>query len=348
MRESLATSMKKITCILIILASCSIGCKQGKPRDEKKVSSISISIDDRVELLRVAYFLALEDSIDVNLRPCKTDFYKTNFEIYKKFKNHPLVQKIGNGDEWNADLPTIALCLDDNLKPKDNLATDELSKQFGWYGKNIDSLSKLLVDFKKTIDFKNNYNVNFKPFTDSIKSNRITKKLNQFYRTDKKTNLKILFDPLNRITNKAITFTNNPENERLFLITYLCEEPNDSIKPLKLKWNDDYRRIVIHENSHIYTDDLFKKYYDREFDSLVNQEKFKNEYHNIDEIMIRGITAKILELNYGQSVGKYEINRQPKNSRIVYDYLDKYVKNEKMEFNQAYKEIIEQLKKKYL
>jgi len=328
------------------LVSCLISCKQEKPRIEKKENSISISIDDRVELLRVAYFLALEDSIDVNLRPCKTDFYKANFEIYKKFKNHPLVQKIGNGDEWNADLPTIALCLEKNLKPKDSLNINELSKQFGWYGKNIDSLSKLLIDFKKTIGFKNNYNVNFKPFTDSIKSNRITEKLNQFYRTDRKTNLKILFDPLNRITNKAITFTNNPESERLFLITYLCEEPNDSIKQLKLKWNADYRRIVIHENSHIYTDALFKKYYDKEFDSLVNQEKFKNKYHDIDEIMVRGITAKILELNYGQRVGEDEINHQPKNSKIVYDYLDKYVQNDKMEFEQAYKEIIEQLKKK--
>ncbi|MCL7763409.1 hypothetical protein MPF19_08295 [Polaribacter sp. Z014] len=339
--------MKNIQYILIILSLLIISCNQEKPKTDITENSISILIDDRVELLRVAYFLSLEDSIDVNLRPCKTGFYKTNFEPYKKYTNHPLVQKIGNGDEWNADLPSIALCLDENLKPNDNLNTKELSEQFGWYGKNIDSLSKLLIDFKKTIAFKNDYNVNFKPFTDSIKSNRITEKLNKFYRTKKKTSLKILFDPLNRITNKAITFTNNPENERLFLITYLCDEPNDSIKVLKLKWNDDYRRIVIHENSHIYTDKLFSKYYDKELDSLVKQDKFKEKYKDIDEIIVCGITAKILELNYGQKVGEDEINHQPKNSRIVYEHLDKYVNNNKMEFEQIYKEIIEQLKKKY-
>lgn len=324
-----------------------ISCNQKKPKKNIPENSISIVIDDRVELLRVAYFLAIEDSIGVNLRPCKTDFYKTNFEPYKKYAHHPLVQKIGNGDEWNADLPTIALSLDENLKPKDSLNTKELTEQFGWYGKNIDSLSKLLIDFKKTIGFKNHYNLDFKPFTDSIKSNRITEKLNTFYRTDKTTNLKILFDPLNRITNKAITFTNNPENERLFLITYLCEEPNDSIKPIKLTWNDDYRRIVIHENSHIYTDKFFDKYYDQELDSLVKQDKFKDEYNDIDEIIVRGITAKILELNYGQKVGEDELNNQPKNSRLVYEYLDKYVNNDNMEFEQVYKEIIEKLKKKY-
>ncbi|MFD0962819.1 hypothetical protein ACFQ1O_02230 [Pseudofulvibacter geojedonensis] len=314
---------------------------------QKNKNSISISIDDRVELLRVAYFLAIEDSIDTKIKPCKTDFYKQNYEIYKKYIKHPLVQKIGTGDEWNADLPTVALCLDKNLKPKENINFKEITEQFGWYGKNIDSLSKLLIDFKKTIAFKNDYNVNFKPFKDSLQSNKITEKLNRFYRTNKKTNLKILFDPLNRITNKAITFTNNPENERLFLITYLCDEPNNSTKPLELKWNEDYRRIVIHENSHIYTDALFEKYYDTKFDSLVNQEKFKNEYHDIDEIMVRGITAKILELNYGQKIGEDEINHQPKNSRIVYNYLNKYIKNDEMDFEQVYKEIMEQLKKKY-
>ncbi|PQJ72523.1 hypothetical protein [Polaribacter butkevichii] len=339
--------MNKIPYILTILGLCLIGCKHEKPEIETNESSISISIDDRVELFRVAYFLALEDSIDINLRPCKTDFYKTNFEPYKKYRNHPLVKKIGNGDVWKSDLPTLALCLDKNLKTKDNLNIKVLTIEFGWYGQHLDSLSKLLIDFKKTIKFKNNYNIDFKPFKDSIKSNQITKKLNRFYRTDKETNLEIFFDPLNRITNKAITFTNNPENERLVLLTYLCDQPNDSIKPLRLKWNEDYRRIVIHENSHIYTDHLYKKYYDQKLDSLVNQEKFKDEYHDIDEIIVRGLTAKILELNYGKKVGDDEIDHQPKNSRIIYEYLDKYLNDEKMEFEQAYKEIIEQLKKKY-
>ncbi|CAA0253306.1 hypothetical protein [Tenacibaculum maritimum] len=334
--------------IVLVLGFCLLSCNQNKPQIEKSKNTISIGIDDRIELLRVAYFLALEDSIEVSLKPCKTDFYKANFEGYKKFKNHPLVQKIGRGDEWNADLPTIALCFDENLKPKENLNEKEISKQFGWYGKNIDTLSKLLIDFKKTIQFKNDYHVNFKPFLEAINSSRISEKLNQFYRTNKKTSLKILFDPLNRITNKAITFTDTPKNERLFLMTYLCEGANDAIKPLKLEWNEDYRRIVIHENSHIYTGELFKKYYDKEFDSLIHQEKFKNEYCDIDEIMVRGITAKILELNYGQRVGEDEINHQPKKSKIVYDYLNNYVKDDKMEFEQVYKEILEKLKKEYL
>ncbi|WP_179950084.1 hypothetical protein [Lutibacter citreus] len=340
--------MKKIPYILIILGFCLIGCKQEKPQIDTNENTISVSIDDRVELFRVAYFLALEDSLDVNLRPCKTNFYKTNFEPYKKYRNHPLVQKIGNGDIWKADLPALALCLHENLKPKDSLNINELSKQYGWYAENLDSLSALLIDFKKTIDFKNNYNVNYTTFIDSLKSNKITQKLNEFYRTDKKTNLKILFDPLNRITSKAVTFANNPKNERTFIIAYLCDEPNDKFKPLTLNWNDTYRLIVIHENSHIYTDKLYKKYYDKELDSLINQEKFKEQFNDIDEIIVRGIAAKILELNYGSKVGEYEISHQPKNSRIVYDYLNKYLLNEKMEFEQAYKGIIEQLKKKYL
>ncbi len=341
--------MKKIWYILVILLGfCIISCKQQKPQIETKENTISISIDDRVELLRVAYFLGLEDSIEPYLRPCKTDFYKTNFEPYKEYIHHPLVQKIRNGDEWNADLPTIALCFDENLKPKDNLNIKELSKQFGWYGNNLDSLSKLMVDFKKTIAFKNDYNIDFKPFSDSINTNQITEKLNKFFRTKNDTRLSILFDPLNNITNKAITFANNPENERLFLIGYFCDNPDSTSINLKPNWNTDYRRIVIHENCHIYTDQLFNQYYDRELDSLIRQDKFKDEFTDIDEIIVRGITAKILELNYGQKVGEDEINHQPKESRIIYDYLDQYVQDDKIEFEQVYKKLIEQLKQKYL
>ncbi|MFI2743473.1 hypothetical protein ACG2LH_12085 [Zhouia sp. PK063] len=338
----------KIKYLYFALGVLAIGCQQQKTPIKTAEKSITIAIDDRVELLRVAYFLALEDSIDVDLKPCYTDFYQRNFEPYKKYKNHPLVQKIRTGDEWNADLPTIALCLDKYLQPKDSLPQKELIQQFGWYGAHLDSLSKLLIDFKKTIKFSNSYNVNFKPFLDAITASQIPEKLHQFFRTDKKTNLHILFDPLNRITNKAITFTNNPKNERLFLITYLCDQPNDTVKPLHLRWNEDYRRIVIHENTHMYTNEFFSKYYDNTFDSIVHQEKFKDTYHDIDEIMVRGITAKILALNYGKSVGDEEIKHQPKLSKMVYDDLERYTTNNQMPFEKIYKVIIDDLRTHFL
>jgi len=336
---------KILTLILFFLLT--ISCKPKQPDLEITKTTTSIYIDDRVELFRVAYFLAIEDSIDQSLRPCKTDYYETNFEPYKKHKDHPLVQKIREGDIWSADLPTLALCLDDNLLPKDDLDIYRLSNQYGWYGENLDSLSILLKDFRRTINFKNEYNISFKNFRDSLESNEISKKLNTFYRTKEETYLKILFDPLNRITNKAITFTNNPENERLFLITYLCDEPNDSIKKLELKWNKDYRRIVIHENSHLYTDALYSKYYDKELDSLVKQSKFQDQNTNIDELIVKGLTAKILKLNYGNSINAEETNRIPETSKIVYEQLNNYLKDEEMEFEEMYQEIIQVMKKTY-
>ena len=42
-----------------------------------------------------------------------------------------------------------------------------------------------------------------------------------------------------------------------------------------------------------------------------------------------------------------QFDHQPKKSKIVYDYLDKYVNNKKIKFEQAYKEIMEELKKEY-
>ena len=80
-----------------------------------------------------------------------------------------------------------------------------------------------------------------------------------------------------------------------FVLANICEK-SDSTKleqPLTVKWNKDTRRITIHENSHLYTDNLYDKYYSKEFDRKLKQKKYANERTNIDEIIVRsGLTAK--------------------------------------------------------
>lgn len=50
--------MKKIPVILFILALSVISCKQEEANNKRTENTISITIDDRVELLRVAYFFS--------------------------------------------------------------------------------------------------------------------------------------------------------------------------------------------------------------------------------------------------------------------------------------------------
>ena len=337
----------KHSLILFSLTILFISCTELNSQRKTETSSTVIKVDDRIQLFRVAYNLAIMDSIDQKFHPCETEFYSQHYLPYKKYSDHPFVQKIANGDLWNGDLPILALALDENLKPIKNIDTAILSDQFGWYGENLDSVSDLMIDFKNRTSFKDAYNINFKPFKDSIQTNNITQKLNDFFREKKKPDLIVYFDPLNAITSKAINFLPNTDEKRRFVLNNVCGKPDSLPSDISPRWNKDSRRIIFHENAHLYTDNLFEKYYSDEFDKKLQQEKYKEEYKNIDEIIVRGITAKIIQVNYGEKEGEFEISRQPERSRIVYDYLDTYINNEIMTFESAYREVIKELKNSY-
>ena len=334
---------------LLLFASCKQNQKSKEKVSENFNSSIQIKVDDRIELFRLAYNLAIMDSISPRLRPCKDRFYSKNYLPYRKYSNHPFVQRIAKGDLWNGDLPALALALDKNLRPKQNLDKSKLETQFGWYGKNIDSVSRLITYFKESINFKNHYNINFEPLKDSIEANNITRKLNDFFRVEKQPSLIIYFDPLNNITSKSITFLPENDSIRRYLLANICEK-SDSINAnnvLTPKWNKTNRRITFHENSHLYSEKLFHRYYSDEFDKKLKSEKFKDEKTNIDEIIVRGITAKIISLNYGDKVGDFEYERLWTKSKIVFKELENYVQNKDMTFEEIYKEIIKKLEESY-
>ncbi len=338
--------------VIILLLSCLISSCHAQTSQKQnpsiKKGQTSIAVNDNVQLFRIAYNLAIADSIDVEYRPCNNSLYRQTTNRFSKYSDLPLVQKIRMGDEWNADLPAVALCFDENLNLLPGIDAQDVVNQFGWYGENLDSLSILLKDFKDKSNYQGFEKLNYESFLDSLNGNQVTNQLNTFFKQSREPNLKIIFDPQNNITNKAITFLNDEETTRHFLLGYFCDHPDSTSQVLQVEWDDDYRRIIIHENSHLYTDALFKKYYDAELDSLINQPKFEEEYTDVDEIMVRGITAKILEVNYGKEVGEYEISIQPSKSKLVYDALDEYVENESMDFEFIYREIVEALKKSFL
>jgi len=345
--------IKRIKLLTIIFPIILISCNQNKSSEKEispnKESEISIEVDDRIQVFRLAYNLAIMDSIPPGLRPCKDQFYSKHYLPYKQFSNHPIVQRIAKGDLWNGDLPMLALALDRNLVPKKNLDKSVLKDQFGWYGENLDSVSNMLVDFKETIDFKNNYNINFEPLKDSIQSNEVTKKLDEFYRIETKSNLKIYFDPLNNITSRSINFL--PENDliREYVLANICKKQDSTPTKeiLTPKWNRTNRRITFHENSHLYTDQFFKKYYSEEFNERLKEEKFADVRTNIQEIIVRGLTAKIIELNYGEIAGQFEYDRLWSKSKIVFDQLEDYSINTDMSFEEIFQQIIKELENSY-
>ena len=92
---------KNYKLLIIILTLIIVSCKQSQ-KSEKEVSNeynstTQVKVDDRIELFRLAYNLAIMDSISSNLRPCTDQFYSENYLLTKKYSNHPLVQKIAKG-----------------------------------------------------------------------------------------------------------------------------------------------------------------------------------------------------------------------------------------------------------
>ncbi len=327
--------------LILIFISILFSCKKNTVRFP---NTHSLVINKQIELLRIAYVLALKDSIPEIYLPCKNDYYKKQIEPYLGFDQHPLVQTIRNGEVWSGDLPVLALAFDADFNIREGLDTAYLNYNYEWYGKNLDSVATLLADFKKEIQYQHSIKPDFTNFIDSIKTNQISQKLNAFFRTTNTSQLKIYFDPLNNITNKAITFLNDDKDNRHFLIGYFCDHPDTTSQQLQLEWDEDYRRIAIHENAHLYTDRLLDKYYDEELKKLIQQEKHKETYTNIDEIIVRGLTSKIIGHYYGENHGKEDIQNQPPASKIIYTLLDNYLETPEMEFEDIYKEFIVHLK----
>jgi len=117
---------------LIILYVLFFACQNNN--DNTKTHSVqkggtSIEINPNVQLFRIAYNLAIADSINLEYRPCNNLLYQKTQSKFSKFSDLALVQKIRSGDEWNADLPVIALCFDENFNALQNLDNNDIASQ---------------------------------------------------------------------------------------------------------------------------------------------------------------------------------------------------------------------------
>lgn len=322
-----------ISIILFTIISCS----------SLKNNKTEIVIDKRMEALRLAYNFATQDSIDEENKPCQTNYYKELSEKNKELKNHKLVQFIQNGDYWGADFPNISYCFDDNFEIKRNINHEYLKSDYSYHHNKLDTIRKLLKDFYFKADLTNSNKIDLDKFKADLEKAQIKSQINSFFRTRSKSKLKVFFEPTNNLNSKALIFVDDKNQRNIVLSYFECKQDTTNLE-IKPTFNNDIRRVIIHENCHLYTDILLRKYFDKGFKEKLKSDKFKDEYTDIDEIIVRGITAKIISVNYGKEIGEVEIASQPKKSRIVYEVLDEYIKNPNMKFETIYIKIMENLK----
>lgn len=328
--------MKNKIIILIILFTI-ISCSS------LKNNKTEIVIDKKMEALRLAYNFATQDSIDEKYRPCQTNYYKELSDNNKDLKNHKLVKFIQNGDYWGIDFPNISYCFDDNFKVKKNINSDELKSTYSYHYNKLDTLSVLFKDFYSKFNSANSNKIGLENFKKDLKNSQLEKQIESFFREKNNSNLKVFFEPTNNMNSKALTFIDDKNQRNISLSYFSCKE-NATGLDINLVFNDDNRRVITHENCHLYTNLLYNKYFSKEFEEKLKGEKYKDQYTDIDEIIVRGITAKILAIKYGIDVGEKEIAHQAKPSRIVFDVLDEYINDPKMNFETIYIKIIEKLK----
>jgi hypothetical protein len=172
------------------------------------------------------------------------------------------------------DFPNISYCFDDNCEVKKNINSDELKSSYKYHHNKLDTLSVLFKDFYTKFNSTNNNKINLENFKNDFRNSQLESQINSFFRVKNISKLKIFFEPTNNINSKAMTFVND-KNQRNIVLSYIDCKENSSNLDINLIFNDDNRRIVTHENCHLYTELLYNKYFDKAFEEKLKGENIK-------------------------------------------------------------------------
>jgi len=320
---------------------------------------MEIIVDKRVELLAVIqtmtqYWdnLALK-YFNKKLFKCK---YKENIDNYfNKYKEHETVKLYGelcnNVQDFSAFINLI-LCYS-NPPNFDNIANIEnnvnsLIKQNIPYDKFISSIKRFYEDTNYDYFFKNNKNEYEKLINDYMNKNDLKEYVNIIdnYLGSNTKNYTIVISALlmgsfgvKILTNENITYNYSiispfdyKENRYIF---------GSKFSVLELLW---------HEISHLTVNDLTKNYIDQFNISckIISNDFIKHFYTNIEtiisEYIIRAITIRLLEINYGEKTVENLIqdNIQKGFTEIesIKNYISKNCEKDKKFTREGYKELM--------
>lgn len=354
--------MKNIFIAFILFLVVFQSCKEDKESSIKKENTsnrVSFKIDERIELLRIAFNLAVEDVTSQNNLPCQTEYAKKTSDYFKSFKSHPLVSELYENDNVMFDFPTIGLMFDDlddlnfNSKYYKELKSFRLSKT------ELDSLKPLIKDFYLKSDFKTFFNSNrgyykkaISNLKNQVKSEAVFDSITKFYQSDQQDLELIVFvDLTNNVVNKAVSFYDNYNpSKRAIVLANLCNEidkPNKTNKVLVL--NNDVKRVLYHETSHLFTSKLLDKYVDdlNQYRSLCkdcNDIQLKDKIDHLIVIPLQAVLQK--RLNNDNEGHDYFISRKEDIRKEIYLKLQDYNPNNSIPFEKIYKECIDLIKKK--
>lgn len=319
-------------------------------------NNLKIKIDDRMEALSIFYTLAMVDTLEK--KPTPSLYFKDVKKYFETYKNHPSLNWYRNLDSWDGyDMSSMGLFLTKSY-PFSVQSTPEITyiksspiTTFLFHFNRFYKECKVATFIKKHHkEYSNICNTAMQAVTNF----NIFKEINKFYGKTSSGDFIIYIDLLNNHGNNAIP--NNTSINRSFRLAYL----NDVSK--NLTDNSDvnfipYENIIIHEISHLFLNDFLKNYesmlhsHKSTFLTTTKGEKIEEKewLNELDELIVRVCTAKIIEQKYGKEMANKEIENQSKrflHARPVFDYFEKYTnsRNQYKSINDFYNDLANYLK----
>lgn len=355
--------MKKISILINLFFIITLfACKEKKASEtniteKEKTNQVIFKVDERIELLRIAFNLAVQDYIDKGMLPCDTEYSKRVNNHFKEFKNHQLIKYIDDSENILFDFPTIGLMFKNfETFEFDNTYLKELSG-FKITKREIDSLQPLLIDFSKKSDFKIFFEKNKNYYRNAVKN--IEKQVNEerlfdsivnFFQSKEQGLEMIVFVELtNSANNKAVSFYNryNPK-KRATILGNICETPDKSTSTNEILELDDNRRgILYHETSHLFTDKLLDKY-------IGELSQYKTICKDCDEIKIKDKIDHLIvnplqwllqhRINEKDDGHNFYLNECEDIRKDIYAKLNEYQPEKGISFEQIYSDCINLIK----
>ncbi|WP_306350071.1 DUF4932 domain-containing protein [Flavobacterium sp. '19STA2R22 D10 B1'] len=342
--------------IIVLNFTTSLSAKERIQNPSK--NEIIFKVDERTEFFRTIYNLAVDDVIDDKLKPCETEYYKSVKAYFNPYKNHPLMAYILNNDNIGVDFSVVGLMYKNfETFEFDSYYLDEL-KGMGISEQEIKEMKPLLLDFYKKSNFRKFFKSHQNYYLKAVENLKIEaekeqlfESIEQFYQSQKEGLKFIIFVELtNNANNRALSFYehNNPKT-RALILTNLCTDINSPTETNKFLTLEGKRRILYHEISHIFTNELLNKY-------IGNISDYKSLCKECDEVKIRDyvdhaivnpLQAILMKRLGNDTSGELYFLTECKDVRKdIYIRLALYNPKDIISFESVYKECIEILQKK--
>ncbi|WP_339918096.1 DUF4932 domain-containing protein [Yeosuana marina] len=321
--------------------------------------NLNVKVDHRMEALSIFYTLATVDTMDI--KPTPSNYYKDFKTFFERYKNHKSLNWYRNLNQWDGyDIASLGVFLSNKypfeieIKLEKNYIISSSKDTFLYHFNKFYKDCKVKKFIRK---HKKMYASVCERAKNSIEESGILKEIQTFYGKSTDSKFVIYLDLLNNMGNNAISSNDIKfKGNRMFRLAYLNDESKNLTDESPIVFTP-YLNVVTHEISHLYVQDFLQVnvkglseiknlFLTASKGEKLDKSQWKNE---LDELIVRVCTAKILEQKFGKEEGLKEIDNQSRYYRLakpLYGFFETYSlnRNNYKTIKDFYPKILEYLK----